>query len=988
MRLLLFSFVLLLVSSCKQERYELPLKEDVTILLSVCDEGETKSVPIVDEDAISDINLFFYDINGMLAFSEYVEHPGRKIEAQIYADREYSLYAVANVGSLIEDQKVMTERGLLALALEISDKRDIVNPDGTLPMSARLPLQQISKGESLELPLVRMVSRFRLIVDTSSLESDLDKFEIKRVTLKNLNKKVFYFERSRAASEEDLLDAGESYRGEDLYPIFTTGVDFYLLENAQGDLLSGNTTEQGHVPPDDFAGLCTYVEIVVDYRSSSHYDENLIYRYYLHDGSKLDNFDVLRNTMYLCTTHFTGDGISENSWRVDLSGMKDLVVSMNIAPSSFTFTELDQTLTLEPQIAPATAENPNLNYLSTDPTIAQVDSYGVVRPQGDGVCKIVATTTDGTEISDTCHIVVDTRKRPEQIMITPSSANIYVGGEVEFVAIVLPQECENKEVIWHSENISVATITESGIAYGLSKGSSTITATTKENGIVAEAILTVSDKDFILDPIPEILYPNYNSPHILTWSSEPSGTPAFSLTTLSGDPLGSILDGFELCAYNSLPKRYGLIGTYTLEAQLNGVIKSHLFKVSAGRVNIDRTILPTTIYMGEKLEMKLADLEPFDAPVVWSVDNTSVARVSSDGNLSLLRAGVITLRAESVTGAYDQVQINVHEPTISISENLLTVYEGTTKKATLQASAAGRLPVKWEVVSGSSYASVDQNGVVTGLKRSNNSAIKVRVSYQRYPHIYDEVSVAVLPAVDIMLGDSNQLLNSTGFSSAHVNSIPKTISLDVFRGPGITPIWRVRDGDGNLTNDISITADGIVSAKGNANGVYTIEAWDNTMTYKSSQVSIDVYRYLEYEVGLEQNGQQDLVENGASVRFVYSMNSRWSSNISAFALSTPLSSAKIICYPEGNYRSAQVLAGSGNTPIIFARNVVLEDSYVPSFDIWDYLVPRSYLYDSATSQTKSGLTGMVLKLSQNKNFFFIKQRSGGFYNEGSFSELR
>ncbi len=48
--------------------------------------------------------------------------------------------------------------------------------------------------------------------------------------------------------------------------------------------------------------------------------ESLIYRFYL--GENRNNFDVRRNTWYRITVQPTGDGLSEESWRVDQGGME------------------------------------------------------------------------------------------------------------------------------------------------------------------------------------------------------------------------------------------------------------------------------------------------------------------------------------------------------------------------------------------------------------------------------------------------------------------------------------------------------------------------------------------------------------------------------------------------------------------------------------------------------------------------------------------
>ena len=97
----LFILIVLLVCSCNKGTYEPLLKGRVSVSLNVSEQGVSKSAPVVDDKLISDINIFFYDVNGMLAFSEYIEYPHREISIDgIYLEKEYSILALANVGNL------------------------------------------------------------------------------------------------------------------------------------------------------------------------------------------------------------------------------------------------------------------------------------------------------------------------------------------------------------------------------------------------------------------------------------------------------------------------------------------------------------------------------------------------------------------------------------------------------------------------------------------------------------------------------------------------------------------------------------------------------------------------------------------------------------------------------------------------------------------------------------------------------------------------
>ncbi|MEQ8546500.1 MAG: polysaccharide lyase family 7 protein [Cyclobacteriaceae bacterium] len=59
---------------------------------------------------------------------------------------------------------------------------------------------------------------------------------------------------------------------------------------------------------------------------------------------------------------------------------------------------------------------------------------------------------------------------------------ITVGGTLQLEAAISPSEATNKNVVFESDNTSVATVSESGLVTGISVGSATVTVTTDEGG--------------------------------------------------------------------------------------------------------------------------------------------------------------------------------------------------------------------------------------------------------------------------------------------------------------------------------------------------------------------------------------------------------------------------------------------------------------------------------------------------------------------------
>lgn len=383
-----------------------PSGQTVKIRLLVQETASTKTLPQVSEALLADLNLLVYDSKGSLTEHMFIESPGSEVIVEIDRNDDSMLYAIANTGDLSDSEEILSVNGLLGLRWRIENPGDISGPDGCIPMSGILPLKNVDNNTSLTLYLTRLLSKFRIIVDTSGLDDDVTTFDITRVTIRNMNKSVGYFTPAGASSDYDIMDIGLTAEGDELDRLFTYGLDFYVPENIHGDLLSGNESEQAHIPPSSHSDLCTYVEFYVKYRNSEHYNDNLIYRYYLHDGDNLDNFDIVRNTMYTCRTLFNGTGLEDNSWRVDQSGMKDLVTEITVIPSEVTFVEKGKLRKLTALVTPASAENPEVVWSSDNEKVATVTQDGIVMSTGDGRCTITASATDGSGVSGSSEISV------------------------------------------------------------------------------------------------------------------------------------------------------------------------------------------------------------------------------------------------------------------------------------------------------------------------------------------------------------------------------------------------------------------------------------------------------------------------------------------------------------------------------------------------------------------------------------------------------
>lgn len=115
-----------------------------------------------------------------------------------------------------------------------------------------------------------------------------------------------------------------------------------------------------------------------------------------------------------------------------------------------------------------------------------------------GTHTVKITRTGGAEFSQ--FVIIDAIKvsnKPVDVIVDvtgvklPSNQSLVVGSTVKLPVIVEPLDASNINVTWYSSNLSVATVTETGLMTCLSTGSANITATTVDGGKTATSAVIV-----------------------------------------------------------------------------------------------------------------------------------------------------------------------------------------------------------------------------------------------------------------------------------------------------------------------------------------------------------------------------------------------------------------------------------------------------------------------------------------------------------------
>ena len=390
-----------LLVACQRE----PLPQAVPTRI-VLDPGiPTTRAQDPDEQLITDYNLFIFNAFGVLEEKVYI--PRRKLvlsggkivhQTTLLLDVPYSIYAVANLGYELPCrtlEEVRSYRYYLAYPDEYSRG---------IPMAGKLENEAVGHTGTLTLPLERLMARVNLSIDRSALDTDVT-FKVEEVVVGGCPSSALLFGESRVEGASQTFTTGFTKAGyqadalnRDVSPGQSGTVGLYLLENCQGDLLENVLTPQGRVFTEGrYQEVCSYIEIRASYHSSrwtSLAGSHLIYRFYL--GESLDNFDVHRNTLYSITVKPQGDGLSEDSWRVDKSGLTATRASLSLHPAAYNECEIGADYRIWCDVVPPDAPfymEPLAH--DDDPEVAKLYSY-TVDPDGHGLT--IHTWKGGTAV--------------------------------------------------------------------------------------------------------------------------------------------------------------------------------------------------------------------------------------------------------------------------------------------------------------------------------------------------------------------------------------------------------------------------------------------------------------------------------------------------------------------------------------------------------------------------------------------------------------
>jgi len=332
------------------------------------------------------------------------------------------------------------------------------------------------------------------------------------------------------------------------------------------------------------------------------------------------------------------------------------------APTSLSFVEgksitiYTRTTTptrLNPVPVPETAK-PTYTWKTSNAAVVSVTQDGKILGLKPGTATITVKAQNGK--TTTCKVTVVDPWEPTKVSFAEGTA-VTIPSDKTYTLkpVIAPATAHTSRIVWKSSNARVVTVDENGVLQPLKEGTATITATAyNEAGKLAK------------------------SATIKVTVSDPYKPASISLS------------------YNGTP----VTGTAAISWPSSNALRLTYKAVSVG---------------GAGYEVPADSLK-------WSSSNTSIASIAQDGTVTVKRAGTVTFTMRGTNGVKATAKFTfvITAPLQSIAVTPASQQILTGKTATLTAkltptNAKLLVDLKWSS-SNTSVATVDQNGVVTGVK--------------------------------------------------------------------------------------------------------------------------------------------------------------------------------------------------------------------------------------------------------------------------------
>ncbi len=301
--------------------------------------------------------------------------------------------------------------------------------------------------------------------------------------------------------------------------------------------------------------------------------------------------------------------------------------------------------TVTATVGPSNATSKSLVWSSSNSSVATV-SKGVITAVGKGTCIITCRSKFYSNISVSYKVTVE---QAVTAVSMESAVKLNENSTKRLTAKAVPNTASNARLSFKSSNASVAAVSSNGVITAKSKGSCVITATaTDGSGKSAKCRVTV------VRPVTNVKL----NAHTISWNvgKKAHFRPTVTPTTASNISVKYTSSNTRVATVDS----NGLLtavgkGTCTVTCTAaDGSGKKDTCKVTVKQPVRKLTISGgSSVNEGSSIELK-AVAAPSNATnknVTWSSSDKTVAKVSSTGKVTALKAGKATIKCTAKDGS-------------------------------------------------------------------------------------------------------------------------------------------------------------------------------------------------------------------------------------------------------------------------------------------------------------------------------------------------
>lgn len=443
-----------------------------------------------------------------------------------------------------------------------------------------------------------------------------------------------------------------------------------------------------------------------------------------------------------------------------------------------------ETFRLTYTVKPADSHNAAVTWISTNTSVATVDSTGLVTARAVGSTTIILKTIDGGYLA-TC--IVNVSRTATAVKLDVTKLTLNVGDYYYFQTTLTPADSNEKNLSWESSDKSVATVSKNGKITAKGAGQCIILVKTK-SGSTGYCSVTVlqpttgiklssTEETIRVGDVLELeatVLPEGKVSQDVTWSSSNESVAKVDkygrVTGVAGG-IALIMveseDGFkEYC-------------TVTVEEYVKVIkLNETYYKLGLGK----------TFQLVATIEGKTAS----NKELRWTSSNKSIVSVDKNGKIKGLKLGTATITVYATDGSGAEASCTVRVSrlvtSIDLNTNYITLVQGKSYnlKATVKPSNATYKKPLYSS-SNSNIAIVNKNGVITGIEPGNTIVtVEANDSSGISAICYVRV-IAPVPSTGITAQESEVIMSPGETKTVRISMVPSN-STDSYTWSSDNPV--------------------------------------------------------------------------------------------------------------------------------------------------------------------------------------------------------